>query len=117
MPFLHPLRLSSSTTSVFIHYVYLHLLSLSLSTTFISIYYIYLHLLCLSGRLETKIATMDKQHIAGTEGMYLRVKPSSPSGEHQLLALPCRHVVIDQETEGIQEYETRFDFGVSGSLY
>ncbi|KAL5085559.1 hypothetical protein Trisim1_010172 [Trichoderma cf. simile WF8] len=68
-------------------------------------------------RLETKIATMDEQHIASTEGLYLRVKPSSPSGEHRLLALPCRHVVIDQETEGIQEYETRLDFGVSGSLY
>ncbi|KAL6822558.1 hypothetical protein V8C40DRAFT_280565 [Trichoderma camerunense] len=68
----------------------------------------------MSDRLGTKIATMN-HHMAGTKGLYLRLKPSSSSDEHRLLALTCRHVIIDPETEGVQEYDTRGSDGQSTS--
>ncbi|KAL6788523.1 hypothetical protein J3E68DRAFT_444266 [Trichoderma sp. SZMC 28012] len=61
----------------------------------------------MSDRLGTRIATMNNPSMAGTKGLYLRVDPSSTAGEPRLLALTCRHVVIDPATEGIQEYDSR----------
>lgn len=57
----------------------------------------------LSDSLGTKIAMKDSDFTIGTKGLYLAL-PSTPEGESRIVALTCRHVVINSKTEGLQEY-------------
>lgn len=50
--------------------------------------------------LGTTIAMKDRDSLTGTKGLYLSLSPSSPGAEPKILALTCRHVVIDSKTEG-----------------
>ncbi|KAL7962089.1 hypothetical protein V8C34DRAFT_326655 [Trichoderma compactum] len=57
-----------------------------------------------SDALGTKIAMKHRDSCAGTKGLYLSLLPSSPGAEPKILALTCRHVVIDSKTEGLEPY-------------
>ncbi|UKZ77374.1 hypothetical protein TrVFT333_005094 [Trichoderma virens FT-333] len=63
------------------------------------------HIADLSDCLGTKIAPMQRHDHGGTKGLYLSLQPSSPTAKPKLLALTCRHVVIDTETEGTAKYD------------
>ncbi|PNP58624.1 hypothetical protein THARTR1_01640 [Trichoderma harzianum] len=54
--------------------------------------------------LGTTIAMKDRDSCAGTKGLYLSLSPSCPGAETKILALTCRHVVIDSKTEGLETY-------------
>ncbi|KAL6794960.1 hypothetical protein GGI42DRAFT_131857 [Trichoderma sp. SZMC 28013] len=57
-----------------------------------------------SDALGTTIAMKDRDSCAGTKGLYLSLLPSSPGAEPKILALTCRHVVIDSKSEGLETY-------------
>lgn len=46
----------------------------------------------------------DLDYIVGTKGLYLALPPSTPEGEPRIVALTCRHAVINSKTEGVHEY-------------
>lgn len=58
----------------------------------------------ISDCLGTKIAMKHLDSKAGTKGLYLSLPPSSPGGEPRIMALTCRHTVLDFETEGLKTY-------------
>ncbi|RFU77549.1 hypothetical protein TARUN_4699 [Trichoderma arundinaceum] len=58
----------------------------------------------MSDCLGTKIAMKHMDFLAGTKGLYLSLPPSSTGGEPRILAMTCRHVVIDAEKEGLKTY-------------
>ncbi|UKZ78436.1 hypothetical protein TrVFT333_006176 [Trichoderma virens FT-333] len=58
----------------------------------------------LSDYLGTKIAMKHMPSRLGTKCIYLKLRSPSSGGEPRILALICRHVVINSEIEGIHEY-------------
>ncbi|KKO98369.1 hypothetical protein THAR02_09525 [Trichoderma harzianum] len=55
--------------------------------------------------LGTTIAIKHRDSLTGTKGLYLSLSPSSPGAESKILALSCRHVVVDSKTEsGLETY-------------
>ncbi|KAL7907898.1 hypothetical protein GGI35DRAFT_486864 [Trichoderma velutinum] len=58
----------------------------------------------ISDRLGTKIAMKHMDSTFGTKGLYLSLQTDSTAGEPKLLALTCRHIVINPETEGLEKY-------------
>ncbi|UKZ83890.1 hypothetical protein TrVFT333_011705 [Trichoderma virens FT-333] len=58
----------------------------------------------MSDCLGTKIAMKHMDDRSGAKGLYLSLQASSTTGEPKLLALTCRHVVIDSKTEGLEKY-------------
>ncbi|PTB40189.1 hypothetical protein M441DRAFT_70020 [Trichoderma asperellum CBS 433.97] len=58
----------------------------------------------LSDCLGTKISMKDDDARSGTKGIYLALKSSNTKNHPKIVALTCRHVVVNHETEGIQSY-------------
>ncbi|KAL7908189.1 hypothetical protein GGI35DRAFT_469939 [Trichoderma velutinum] len=59
----------------------------------------------LSDRLGTNIATSHLNNVPSTKGLYVSIRPTCSGDEPQVVALTCRHVMIDSKTEGTQEYQ------------
>ncbi|KAM6480614.1 hypothetical protein HDV62DRAFT_398456 [Trichoderma sp. SZMC 28011] len=61
----------------------------------------------LTDRLGTRIATSQFNNvpISSTKGLYLSIRPACPGDEPQVVALTCRHLMIDSKTEGTQKYQ------------
>lgn len=57
-----------------------------------------------SDNLGTKISMKDPDSTVGTKGLYLALSPSSAGDEPRVVALTCRHVVINPGTQGQQEH-------------
>ncbi|KAF3073939.1 hypothetical protein CFAM422_003447 [Trichoderma lentiforme] len=61
----------------------------------------------LTDRLGTQIATsqLNNVSISSTKGLYLSIRPTCSEDEPQVVALTCRHLMIDSKTEGTQKYQ------------
>ncbi|KKP03467.1 hypothetical protein THAR02_04446 [Trichoderma harzianum] len=61
----------------------------------------------LTDRLGTQIATSQSNNvpISSTKGLYLSIRPACSEDEPQIVALTCRHLMIDSETEGTRKYQ------------
>ncbi|KAL7903754.1 hypothetical protein GGI35DRAFT_472888 [Trichoderma velutinum] len=58
----------------------------------------------ISDCLGTRIAMKHMDSITGTKGLYLSLLPSVGGGEAKIVALTCRHVVINTKTESLKKY-------------
>ncbi|KAL7953153.1 hypothetical protein V8C34DRAFT_321498 [Trichoderma compactum] len=59
----------------------------------------------LTDRLGTNIATSRLNSVTSTKGLYVSIRPTCSGDEPQVVALTCRHLMIDPKTEGTQKYQ------------